>query len=179
MDSCLQQLHEAITAAMSGLTLEELKRRPPGKWCAAEVLEHLYLSYAGTVKGLGRCLQEGRSLASAGTWSQRTQTMIVTRLGYMPTGRTAPAQATPRGMAAEQVVAEICPMIRRMQTLIDECDARFGRKMILDHPILGPFTADEWRKFHWVHGRHHVKQIWRLRGREVPGTWYSEKRRSF
>jgi len=25
--------------------------------------------------------------------------------------------------------------------------------------VLGPLTASQWRKFHWIHGRHHVKQI--------------------
>jgi hypothetical protein len=34
---------------------------------------------------------------------------------------------------------------------------------VLDHLILGPLTAAQWRKFHWIHGRHHVKQILRLR----------------
>jgi hypothetical protein len=33
----------------------------------------------------------------------------------------------------------------------------------LDHPILGPLTGGQWRKFHLVHGLHHVKQIRRLR----------------
>lgn len=163
MNSCLEHLHEELTAAMSGMTVEELQKHSPGKWSAAEVLEHLYLSYAGTAKGLGRCLQEGRPLASVPTLSQRAQTMIVTRFGYMPTGRTAPKQATPRGMPAEQVVAEICPAIRKMDELIGECEARLGKGRILDHPILGGLTADEWRKFHWVHGRHHVKQILRMR----------------
>jgi uncharacterized protein DUF1569 len=163
MDSYLERLHEAITSATSGMTMEQLRRHAPGKWSTAEVLEHLYLSYAGTVKGLGRCLEEGRPLASAPTWNQRAKTMIVTRLSYMPTGRTAPKQATPRGMPAEQVVAEIGGTIQKMDELIGQCEARLGKGMLLDHPILGPLTADEWRKFHWVHGRHHVKQIWKLR----------------
>jgi hypothetical protein len=25
--------------------------------------------------------------------------------------------------------------------------------------VLGPFSIEQWRKFHLVHGRHHVKQI--------------------
>jgi len=29
----------------------------------------------------------------------------------------------------------------------------------MDHLFLGPLTANEWRKFHWVHGRHHARQI--------------------
>ncbi|MGZ7099671.1 MAG: DUF1569 domain-containing protein [Candidatus Angelobacter sp.] len=35
----------------------------------------------------------------------------------------------------------------------------------MDHPVLGPLTAAEWRKFHLVHGLHHVKQIRSLRER--------------
>jgi hypothetical protein len=30
---------------------------------------------------------------------------------------------------------------------------------MLDHPILGPLTVDQWRKFHVVHTEHHVRQI--------------------
>jgi hypothetical protein len=29
----------------------------------------------------------------------------------------------------------------------------------MDHLILGPLTAGQWRKFHWVHGQHHARQI--------------------
>jgi hypothetical protein len=51
-----------------------------------------------------------------------------------------------------------------MENLISECDSQFGHgKPIAEHPILGPLTAREWRKFHWVHGRHHARQIIRLK----------------
>jgi hypothetical protein len=30
---------------------------------------------------------------------------------------------------------------------------------VLDHPLLGPFSIWQWRKFHLVHGLHHGKQI--------------------
>jgi hypothetical protein len=51
-----------------------------------------------------------------------------------------------------------------MDALLAQCAARFGaRSKVLDHPILGPFSIAQWRKFHLVHGRHHVKQIRRLR----------------
>ena len=51
-----------------------------------------------------------------------------------------------------------------MDKLIAQCEAQYGaRNKVLDHPILGPLTARQWRKFHWVHGRHHMKQISRLR----------------
>jgi hypothetical protein len=50
-----------------------------------------------------------------------------------------------------------------MDAIVAQCEARFGCGKVLDHPILGPLTAAQWRKFHLIHGRHHVKQIDRLR----------------
>jgi hypothetical protein len=51
-----------------------------------------------------------------------------------------------------------------MDRCIALCEEKLGsRRKLLDHPILGPLTGAEWRKFHLVHGLHHVKQIRRLR----------------
>jgi hypothetical protein len=67
-------------------------------------------------------------------------------------------------MPADKVVAEIASQIAAMGELIAQCEARYGAKTrVMNHPILGPLTARQWRKFHWVHGRHHVKQILNLR----------------
>ena len=64
----------------------------------------------------------------------------------------------------EKVRSEIGEKIGAMDSIIAECEKRFGRRVrLLDHPILGPLTATEWRKFHLVHGMHHRKQILRLR----------------
>jgi hypothetical protein len=37
------------------------------------------------------------------------------------------------------------------------------RVPLLDHLILGPLRATEWRKLHLVHGQRHLKQLLRLR----------------
>ena len=163
MDLYLEQLHDAITDSTRGMTAEQLQRHEPGKWSAAEVLEHLYLSYTGTVKGLERCLQQGKSLARPQTLKDRMATTLVTGIGYFPRGRKSPKQASPRGTSVEQVMAGIGPEIRKMDDLIAQCVQRHGNARVLDHPILGPLTAKQWAKFHWVHGRHHVKQIRKLR----------------
>lgn len=164
MDRYLEELKEAIASATRGMSTELLTSHPAGKWCAAEVLEHLYLTYHGTVKGCQRCLEQGKSLARTPSLADRVRTLVVVSLGYMPEGRKAPDRSTPRGMAAEEVVKAIGAEIIAMDDLLAKCEVRFGRHTrILDHPVLGPLTAAQWRKFHWVHGRHHVKQIWKLR----------------
>jgi hypothetical protein len=164
LDRYLQQLQDAIGAAIRGISAEQLTRHPDGKWCAAEVLEHLYLTYRGTLKGCERCLQDGKPLARTPTLQDRIRTTVVVGLGYMPKGRKAPVRSTPRGMPAAEVVKAIGPEIAAMDEAIAKCETRFGRSTrILDHPLLGPLTAQQWRKFHWVHGCHHVKQILKLR----------------
>jgi Protein of unknown function (DUF1569) len=164
MDAYLQRLQEAIASATRGMSAEDLRRHPEGKWSTAEVLEHLYLSYTGTAKGFERCLQAGKPLARAPMLKDRMRTFVVTGLGHLPEGRKAPERTQPRGMPADEVVREIASRILAMDELITQCEARFGkRNRVLDHPVLGPLTARQWRKFHWVHGRHHLKQIQKLR----------------
>jgi hypothetical protein len=165
MDSYLKRLQDAITSATHGMDTVALNRHPEGKWSAAQVLEHLYLTYAGSVKGFERCLLEGRPLARTATLKERFSTLIVTSLGYFPEGRKAPERTVPQGMAAEEVVKATEEKLAAMDSLITQCEVRFGRSTrILDHPVLGPLTARQWRKFHLVHAQHHMKQIWRLRG---------------
>ncbi|PYX06717.1 MAG: hypothetical protein DMG88_17105 [Acidobacteria bacterium] len=168
MDSCLEQLHDAITTATRGMTTKELTRRPKGKWSCAEILEHLYLTYTGTVKGFERCWEAGKPLAGSLTLKQRLAIALVVDAGYFPEGRQAPERTRPKGMPAEKVVAEVRQQIAQMDEWIGKCEARYGRRTkLLDHPFFGALTAQQWRKFHWVHGRHHVQQIMRLRDQQV------------
>jgi hypothetical protein len=164
MDSQLERLQRALNTAIAGMSAEELNWHQQEKWCAAEVLEHLYLTYTGTVKGFERVVAAGKSLASRPTFGQRWRSMIVVSLGYLPKGRKAPPVAQPRGIPQEKVLTEISPMIGEMDEIITRCEREAGAgARLLDHPMLGPLTARQWRKFHLVHGLHHLEQIRRLR----------------
>lgn len=164
MDSYLEHLQQAISAATRDMTEEELERQPQGKWSVAEVLEHLYLTYTGTIRGFQRCVTAGKPLATAPTFKQRVFKLVVVNAGYMPSGVKAPGMTVPTGAAPDRVLQQVIPAIAEMRKLIALAETRFGTgTRVLDHPILGPLTAPEWRKLHWVHGRHHLKQIERMR----------------
>jgi hypothetical protein len=163
MDSRLEELKKAVESAASGMSAEQLSWHPAGKWCAAEVLEHLYLTYTGTIKGFEKMMQAGKPITTRASLRQHGRALVVLGLGHLPAGREAPANTRPRGLSVEMLRNEIPAKIALMDALMAQCDARFGRRTpLLDHPILGPLTATQWRKFHLVHGRHHVKQILRL-----------------
>ena len=166
MDSHLEKLKESLEAAVEGLSSEQLNWHAPGKWCAAEVLEHLYLSYTGTINGFERVMKAGKPLATRASVKHRVQSLVITGFGYMPTGRKAPAVAEPKGVPVEKVRRDLGAKMAAMDAIIAQCEARFGgRVLLLDHPILGPLSATQWRKLHVVHGRHHLKQLLRLRER--------------
>ncbi|HMK22547.1 MAG TPA: DinB family protein [Terriglobales bacterium] len=165
MDFCLKRLQQGITAATKDLTPENLLLRPfAGKWNAGEVLEHLYLTYTGTTRGMEKCLAAGKPLARMPTWKDRARTLYVVGLGRLPEGRKAPAGATPKGMSAEQVLREIHIKLAEMEAAIARAEETFGRNTrLLDHPVLGPLTGPQWRRFHLVHGQLHLRQLARLR----------------
>jgi DinB superfamily len=166
MDSRLVTLRESLESAVDGMSAEQLRWHLPGKWSAAEVLEHLYLTYTGTIKGFEKVRTHGKPLSTRASVVQRVLTFVVVGLRHLPAGRESPAVARPRGLPIEQVRQEIGAKLEAMDAIIAECEERYGRHVkVLDHPILGPLTAAQWRTLHLVHGRHHHKQLVRLRER--------------
>ena len=164
MDPHLSRLQSEIGSAIQQLSPEQLSRSRPGKWSIAQILEHLFLTYTGTTKGLGRVLAEGHSLATKTTWKHRASAFVVITLGHMPEGRKSPAVALPRGIPAEKIAADIIPAIGTMNEAMDQVVSALGeRTPVMDHPVLGPLSIQHWRKFHLVHGLHHVGQIQKLR----------------
>jgi Protein of unknown function (DUF1569) len=170
MDPHLEKLQFELASAVEGLPFEQMSWHPPGKWSVAEIIEHLYLTYTGTMKGFSRVLEAGKPKVSFPTWKQRAALLLVLGTGRMPSGREAPSMSRPRGLSAEKVRGEIAVKIAEMDALLATCEARFGAQTrVLDHLILGPLTIAQWRKFHLVHGRHHIRQIQSLR-RTAPSS---------
>jgi Protein of unknown function (DUF1569) len=164
MDTHLEKLQQVLESAVQGMSQEQMSWHLPGKWCAAQVLEHLYLSYSGTTKGFQRVLEAGKPLATRASVRQRFRIFVVLNCGYLPTGRKAPPAAEPRGLSPETVRNEMATKIEAMDVIIGQCEKRFGAGVaLLDHPVLGPLTGKQWRKFHELHGMHHRKQLLRLR----------------
>src|SRR5579864_1660214 len=164
MDPLLKTLQEEVRASAAACSPEQLIWHPAGKWSASAILEHLYLTYTGTTKGFQRVLAAGSPKVTAATWKQRGGAVLVFGFSYLPSGREAPSFSRPRGLASETVRSEIEAKIAEMDAILSTCETKFGaRTKVLDHAILGPLTIHQWRKFHLVHGRHHIKQIRRLR----------------
>jgi len=164
MNGYLQNAYAAIEEAIAGMTLEDMARHPEGKWCTGEILEHLALAFGSTAKVMQGCVDCGQPSGSKPKLRDRFVSGVVTGLGYIPEGRKAPKHVIPRGIHAREAQTLVFQNLKVMDEIMQLCEAQFGTKIrIADHPILGPLSLTAWRKFHWVHTRHHMKQIARLR----------------
>lgn len=161
MNRYLQRALSALESELSDVPPERLLARPiAGKWSAAEIVEHLALTLAATSKALERCLQTGRPMVSPGGWRQRLVATVTMGVGRLPSGRPAPSFARPRGAAPDAAVQAYRHQLQALERVLDRCDERFGpHRPLLNHPALGAFSADQWRKYHWIHTRHHLEQI--------------------
>jgi len=156
----LQQCLAIVLDATKDCRPESATRRDPAQWSAVEVVEHLTRSYSGTAKGFEVCLQKNAPLATGTSWQQRVRQFAIINVGYFPTGRAAPKHIIPTG---ELDLNAVLDAVRRDLARLDEAASKarhtFGGVKLLDHPILGALTIDQWLKFHVVHTRHHEKQI--------------------
>ena len=164
MDFYLSRVKRAIEQATDGITWEQMSQHAPGRWSVAEILEHLNLTYSGSTRAMEKCLQTGRPRLKSARFGEHVAKFVVVNFRWMPAGRQAPAYAVPSGAPPAQIGQEIQVSLARMDEVLTQCEVRFGKRTkLLNHPFLGPLTAEQWRIFHWVHARHHMKQIENLR----------------
>ncbi len=164
MHPLLARTFAAIETQTAGMTAAHLEHHPPGKWSSAGILEHLAITFDGTRRNLQKCLDAGTSRATRPTLRQRLGVLRVVELGRFPTGVQAPAPTVPKGLSGEAALDAARRNLAAMDVVMSDCERRFGsRRPIANHPILGPLSLRQWRRFHFVHVRHHMKQIARLR----------------
>ena len=157
----LAACREIIEEATRGGGAECNTRRDPNRWSVAEVVEHLQRAYLGTAKGFERCLEKNQPMATAKTLKQTLQSFTLVNLGYFPEGRQSPKYIMPTGELDLGAVLDATRRdLERLHLAAAHTRDRFGgSKKVLDHPILGAFSVDQWLRFHLIHTRHHEKQI--------------------
>ena len=132
----------------------------PKLWSPVEIVEHLTRAYSGTAKGFERCVEKSAPLATGATTKQRLQQFALISLGYFPAGRDAPKHVLPTGeLESRRGARRGAARPDAARRVGDAARQALGAGKMLDHPILGALTVDQWMKFHEIHTRHHARQI--------------------
>jgi glutathione S-transferase len=165
----LEQCRAALRASLDGVTAATAGEAPDGKWSIAGIIDHLDLAYMGTTAAIERRLEKGTPLEPRPmTVRQRIGRLLILRLGSVlfPTGREAPKHLVPQGRRFAEVSAVIEPHLLVLDQRLKQAALAFGsRAPVANHPFLGPCSVADWRRFHWSHTRHHLKQVAARRAR--------------
>ena len=167
MDADLEAVVAGFEPVLARRTAAECQRHPKGdarRWNAGQIVAHLALTYETTSGLLRKRLEVGRPSERLETLTQRFLQWLVIGRGWLPRGVRAPDFARPEKRDwAEKSGAELMDALRaglaEMDGLLAECKAKFGEKPVGTHFIFGPLTASQWRRFHRVHGLHHLRQL--------------------
>ncbi len=171
MHAVLQQVFDSYSAELAGKPAEWCQHHPlqdERLWSAQELIEHLVLTCRSTSRVLEKRLERGRPTSERSSPVQWFLQMILLSFGRMPRGAPAPVFARPDQLhwppMDGALLAEILRReINQMDVRLDRCRERFGLQRVATHFLLGPLRADQWRRFHVVHMRHHLGQFRRLR----------------
>ena len=140
-----------------------------GKWSSGQILEHLLLSFKGTIKGVRNVMETGRPLGGKPTLRDRVRTLYVAKLGRMPSGNLSPEAVLPKDGLDMESLRRFYDALVALDATLADAERRFGSSAkLLDHPILGPLSTKDWRRFHRTHANHHLKQIARATRQGTP-----------
>lgn len=136
-------------------------------WSAQDLIQHLVLVSRSTSRVIETRLQRGRPVRGHGTMLQRVLQIVVLSFGHMPRGTPAPPFARPGqlswpSMNGNELLEILRQEMDQMDHLLDECRHRFGIQRAAAHFLLGPLRVDQWRRFHVIHFRHHLQQLYRI-----------------
>jgi Protein of unknown function (DUF1569) len=171
MNATLRQLQSEITSALSGLDATQTQLSPTShkhKWSIQQIVEHLLLTYSSTESVIDARLAKRTPTRATPTLTNRIFQYAVTRCGYFPTGREAPPLVTPQPtthpLSGEELVLATDEHLTNLDLLFAEAENLFGpSSRCASHAVLGPLNISQWRRFHLIHGEHHLKQIASIR----------------
>jgi len=168
MHAVLERVVSQISCEVLALDAETTQLHPNGlayKWSAQQVVEHLVLGYRLTSSALENRLSKGRlSRNHKRTYLQWSLQLMVLSFGKLPQGvpaldETMPVAGSFAAMDGRQLGDLMRQEIDAMDTMLDRCRRKFGMERVAVHPFLGPLRVDQWRRFHVVHGLHHLDQL--------------------
>lgn len=171
MHIIFQSAFRDVTAELGGFDATSATVHPWGRphcWSVQQIVEHLVLSMDGSRTTLEERLTKGR----LGRNLHRSRTewalqLMILSAGHMPKGVGAPRETTPAADLPSTGVRELTERletsIELLDATLDQCRARFGMERVGRHFLLGPMRIDQWRRYHVLHMRHHLKQMCELR----------------
>lgn len=151
---------DVVLGPLAGHPEADWYKAPPGKWCAAQIVHHLAIG----IDGSGRTFETRRGKPPMRRRPrpvlQRLAQFVYLDIGWIPSGRPAPAVTEPADHPDPGAVErQLRDGVARFLALAHELLPARRDDLFVKHPAFGDLTLPEWLRFHVRHCAHHAKQI--------------------
>ena len=160
MDAFLAKALGEIDRSAGHLEPGAIARPADGRWSIADIMEHLTLAFRLNRAALEKTLATGEPRARRPGLVQWIGRVIVINIGHFPRAE-APEKTWPQqSIAPERSVAALREALVALDGTLTRVSDRFGEHlMVANHPYFAGLTVGQWRKFHWRHTVHHMRQV--------------------
>jgi uncharacterized damage-inducible protein DinB len=163
----LEQATNRLLESVAALGDKAYQSPGPGKWSAAQVVQHLVISETGIGQYLEKKLlqEEGHQKAGVGAFLKSRLLRVMLRLPFTrfkaPSflAKMMPETAPP----LPELRAEWEAVRRRLERLLNEFPGKLVSHAIFKHPRSGMLTIHQTLDFMLDHILHHQQQVERIR----------------
>ena len=166
MHDDLRRLDTEVTKALQGLDVHHTQATPlahPEKWSIQQIVEHLLNTYRSSIPAIQARVEKRSGSRARPTLRQKIGQLLILKLGIFPRGRQAPAAVAPTQpltvQSGDELASRVSAELRKLNDVTARGQHIFGDRRAVSHIILGPLSMKQWRRFHLIHGLHHIKQI--------------------
>ncbi len=153
-------LPDIVLGPLVGRPDPDWYKAPPGKWCPAQIVEHLAIGIDWSSRKFVERRHRAPMTRRPRDLRARVAYVLLLRLGWWPPGAQAPEGTRPaehpdRDGVEQKFREGVARFLELERALLP---AR-QHDLFVKHPVLGDLTLGEWLRFHVSHCRHHARQI--------------------
>ena len=151
---------ELVLGPLAGRPDAAWYRAPPGKWNAAQIVEHLAISMVGSAERFDKRRAHDPMTRRPRSLFERLGGWFVMTVGFYPQGFKAPPGTVPApNVTREAAEAKFRAGWAQWNALPALLLPARRYDLFVKHPRFGDLTLEEWLRFHVIHARHHATQI--------------------
>lgn len=154
----LDRLEPMVLVPLHGVSGDDWHKAPRGKWTLAQILQHLAIG----VDVVGTTLEQraDKHMCRRAKPHQTVLRHLILGLGAIPGGLKAPAVTKPEDQPDPELIAAQFRMgVEKLRELAGTWPKDLQLNRYVGHPFLGDLNLPEWVRFHYLHCRHHAKQL--------------------
>ena len=156
----LAVLSDLVLGPLAGRADSDWYQAPPGKWCPAQIVQHLALSLEYSARTFEARREHAAMRRRPRSAIELIGYYLVLGMGWIPSGRRSPTAIRPAEQPERTTVErQFREAVERLGVLGRELLPARRADLFAKHPVLGDLTLPEWQRFHLLHCAHHAKQI--------------------